>query len=82
MHVCDVWVAASILMLDMYTQQTDRIAVLPQRSTSLTPNDGLVPAAFDLVISELLDSTLLAEGYLASLRDLARRGFLTAGECV
>lgn len=38
-----------------------------------------MPATFDLVISELLDSTLLGEGYLASLRDLARRGFLRPG---
>lgn len=33
----------------------------------------------DLVVSELLDSTLLGEGYLPSLRDLARRGFLRKG---
>lgn len=39
-----------------------------------------MPPRIDLVISELLDSTLLGEGYLASLRDLARRGFLTPGQ--
>ncbi len=57
---------------------TGMISVLPQRSTALLPPSAPV----DLVVSELLDSTLLGEGYLAALRDLARRGFLRPGALV
>lgn len=60
---------------------TETIAVLPQRSTALLPPAG-ERETVDLVVSELLDSTLLGEGYLASLRDLARRGFLRKGGCL
>jgi hypothetical protein len=59
---------------------TETIGVLPQRSTALLPPAG-EGARVDLVVSELLDSTLLGEDYLASLRDLARCGFLRKGRC-
>ena len=52
----------------------EQIQVLSKRSTALEKEET---GPIDLVISELLDSTLLGEGYLSTLRDLFVRGLVS-----
>ncbi len=55
----------------------DKVEVLSKRSTDVTLAEvGGRPV--DLVVSELLDSTLLGEGYLSTLRDLYARGLVSS----
>jgi len=52
----------------------NEIQILSKRSTALEKEET---GPIDLVISELLDSTLLGEGYLSTLRDLYSRGLIS-----
>jgi len=56
-----------------------QIDVLSKRSTALEKEET---GSIDLVVSELLDSTLLGEGYLSTLRDLYTRGLVSPNACV
>lgn len=57
----------------------EQIDVLSKRSTALEKEET---GPIDLVISELLDSTLLGEGYISTLRDLYSRGLVSPNACV